>query len=251
MLGSARSAPGLTVLTYHRVGGGSHDERDLPTAQFAAQLDLLARHDVLHLDEAADRLQAGDRRPGIVLTFDDGFADVHANAWPLLRDRRVPFTLYLASAYMGRQMSWEGSTATADGPGLTWDQVGEMVASGLCTLGNHTHSHVRPEELGPEELDACSAAVRTQVGVETRHFAYPWGVRVPRLEDELRRRFRTAVTGEVGRNLPGQDAMRLRRIPVRNSDPLPFFRTKLTGGLGPERTYGALVAAAKRVGANA
>ena len=42
-------------------------------------------------------------------------------------------------------MRWEGSTAREQGaPALTWDQLREMVDSGLCTVGNHTHTHVRP-----------------------------------------------------------------------------------------------------------
>src|SRR5882762_7489783 len=89
-LASRRSASGLTVLTYHRVGGGSRDERDLDIADFAAQLQVLADHDVVSLDEGLDRLQTGDVRPAVVLTFDDGFADVHRNAWPLLREHRLP-----------------------------------------------------------------------------------------------------------------------------------------------------------------
>lgn len=248
---SRRMACGVTVLTYHRVGGGSPDERDLDTAAFAAQLDVLHGVDVISLDEAARRLASGDRRPGVVLTFDDGFADVYDNAWPLLRERRVPFTLFISTRYMGGRMRWDGSTAKADGAALRWDQVGELAGSGLCTVGNHTHSHVPPHQMTAEELDECSAAIEQHLGVRPQHFAYPWGVAVPGMEDELRRRFQTAATGVVGRNQPGTDPMRIHRVPVRRTDPLEFFAAKLSGRLLPERAYGALVATAKRAGAHA
>jgi len=240
---------GATLLIYHRVGGGTREELDLPTAAFVRQLDVLADHEVVSLDAALDRLDAGEPRPCVVLTFDDGFADVHANAWPLLRERGLPFTIYLASAYVGDVMVWEGSTARGpSGHGLTWDQLAEMVASGLCTVGNHTHRHVRPEALTEVAVDECTAAVEHHLGVTPAHFAYPWGVPVPRMEDALRARFRSASTGQLGRNLPATDRMRLRRVPVRRSDPEAFFRAKLTGGLAPERAYAALVRAAKLVG---
>lgn len=220
------------------------------THDFARQLDALAGHDVVSLDAALDRLDAGDERPSVVLTFDDGFADVHQHAWPLLSARRLPFTLYLATAYVGARMHWEGSTATADGPALTWDQVREMVASGLCTLGNHTHRHVPPEALTPSELDECTGTLRRETGVEPAHFAYPWGVPVPAMTAQLRARFRSAATGELGRNRPGQDRMLLRRVPVRRTDPLPFFEAKLHG-LAAERTYAAVVRVAKTAGVRA
>ncbi len=248
---SRRVGAGVTILTYHRMGGGSQDELDLDIAAFLNHVGVLASTDVVSLDEASRRLEAGDRSPCVVLTFDDGFSDIYENAWPVLRERRLPFALFLATRYIGGRMRWDGATAKSDGAALTWDQVAEFVDSGLCTLGNHTHSHVRPGELTTAELDACSDEIERHVGFRPRHFAYPWGIAVEHLEDELRQRFRTAATGVVGRNLPGQDPMRLRRVPVRRTDPLEFFHAKLTGQLLPERAYGAIVTTAKKAGARA
>jgi len=244
-------AEGTTLLVYHRVGGGSTDERDTPAASFARQLDALAGHEVLALDVALDRLDADDRRPSVVLTFDDGFSDVHDNAWPLLRERALPFTLYLATGHLGGTMHWEGSTAQAPGPALRWEQVAEMAGSGLCTLGNHTHTHAPPGKLTPAELDQCSDAIEHRLGARPRHFAYTWGVEVPWMRQALRVRFRSAATGRLGRNRPGYDPLSLRRVPVRGSDPIEFFAAKLTGSLFPERAYDLAVKAAKRLGARA
>jgi peptidoglycan/xylan/chitin deacetylase (PgdA/CDA1 family) len=246
---------GATLLIYHRVGGGSPDERDVDTADFVEQLDaldaVLPPDGVVPIDTAADRLESGISAPSVVLTFDDGFADVYRNAWPHLRDRQLPFTIYLASGYVGATMHWEGSTAKAAGPALTWGQLAEMVDSGLCTVGNHTRSHARPEALTEAELDLCSADIERHLGVPPRHFAYTWGVPVPGMEAALQERFRTAATGRLGRNRPGADLMRLRRVPVRQTDPAEFFRAKLVGALGPERAYAGIVAVAKKVGARA
>lgn len=242
------TAEGASLLIYHRIGAGSRDELDVPTEVFTAQLDALVNHDVVSLDSALDRLDNGDRDHSIVLTFDDGFADVYENAWPLLRERRVPFTIYLASAYMGQRMVWEGSTAKGPhGQGMTWGQLEEMVGSGLCTIGNHTHSHVPPELLTTDELDQCTAVIEGHLGVRPQHFTYPWGIPVPALEAALAARFRSSSTGLLGRNEAGTDRNRLRRIPVRQSDPLSFFEAKLAGGLRAERAYGRVVSSAKAV----
>jgi len=203
------------------------------------------------LDDAADRLESGDRASSVVLTFDDGFGDVYVNAWPHLRERGLPFTVYLASGYVGGTMHWEGSTAKAAGPALTWDQLAEMVESGLCTVGNHTRSHARPEALTETELDLCSHDIERHLHVRPRHFAYTWGIPVPAAEPALRARFRTAASGYLGRNRPGTDLLRLRRVPVRQTDPLEFFQAKLIGTLAPERAYAGIVAVAKKVGARA
>ncbi|MFC8452842.1 polysaccharide deacetylase family protein [Kitasatospora sp. NPDC057223] len=250
-----RPGAGATLLIYHRVGGGSTDELDVSTADFTAQADLLAELPpgrVTTLDEAVDRIEAGLRTPATVLTFDDGFADVHRNAWPLLRERGLPFTVYLASGHVGGEMRWEGSTARSAGaPALSWEQLREMTESGLCTVANHTRSHARPELLSTAELDACNDDVEQHLGLRPRHYAYTWGVPVPHMEPALRARFRSAATGRAGRNEPGADLVRLRRIPVRRTDPIDFYRAKLYGRLIPERAYARIVATAKAVGVRA
>ncbi|HET7487412.1 MAG TPA: polysaccharide deacetylase family protein [Acidimicrobiales bacterium] len=247
--GGSSPAAGASLLIYHRVGGGSPDERDLSVVDFEAQLDALAGADVVPVDTALDRLDAGDGRPSVVLTFDDGFADVFHNAWPLLRERALPFTLYVAAGYVGGTMQWEGSTARQPGAAIGWDELAELSASGLCTVGNHTFTHARPHLLTTDELDRCTAALFDRIGTRPRHFAYTWGVDVPDMHAALRERFRSAATGHLGRNGPGCDRMALRRIPVRRSDPIEFFRAKLAGRLLPERAYGAAVTMAKRLGA--
>jgi peptidoglycan/xylan/chitin deacetylase (PgdA/CDA1 family) len=239
---------GTSILIYHRVGGGTPDERDVTLADFEAQVEVLRRHRVVSLDAALDELAAGDDRPKVVLTFDDGFADVHVPAWPLLRDAGLPFTVYLATAYLDGMMHWEGSTASAPGPGLTWTQLEELAASPLVTIGNHTHTHARPEQLTADELDRCSEEIEQRLGVTPRHFCFTWGVDVPAARPLLAERFRSATTGEIGRNHPGADPLALKRLPVRGSDPIEFFRTKLTGGLWPEHTYERIVTTAKRLG---
>ena len=70
-------APGVTVLIYHRVGGGTDSAVDLPVDEFRRHLDIL--NDicrVIGLDDAVAALAAGGpTEPAVVLTFDDGTAD--------------------------------------------------------------------------------------------------------------------------------------------------------------------------------
>jgi hypothetical protein len=120
-----------------------------------------------------------------------------------------------------------------------------MCDGGLCTVGNHTYSHARPEEADRRDLDRCSDLIEQRLGVRPAHFAWTWGVPVASLLPDVRTRFRSAATGELGRNLPDVDRHALRRVPVRSTDPLSFFRAKLAGDLWPERAYARLVGAAK------
>lgn len=248
-LGSPR---GMTVFTYHRVSGTAHDELDVHPEAFRLQMLALREQGILVLpmDEAVAAMRRPEAVPSFVISFDDGFGDVYENAWPVLQDLRLPFTIFVTTACIDEgRMRWEGSTAREQGaPALRWGDLAEMVESGLCTIGNHTHTHARPELLDEVELDKAQSILRARIGVVPRHFAYTWGVPVPRMEGALRSRFDSAATGIVGRNDASTDPMLLRRVPVRRTDPLPFFEAKLRGNLGPERLYGHLVSSAKKLG---
>lgn len=60
--------------------------------------------DIVSLDEAHDRLEAGsDGRPFVTFTFDDGYRDNAEYAYPVLKKHGVPFTIYLPTSFMDHE----------------------------------------------------------------------------------------------------------------------------------------------------
>lgn len=103
--------PRLQILVYHRVlpGNDPFAMSAVSCEAFARQMALLrSRFHPIPLSEAADRLEAGDLRPGSVcVTFDDGYADNCRHAWPILREYGIPATIYLATGLIGTgTVSW-------------------------------------------------------------------------------------------------------------------------------------------------
>src|SRR3974390_2159465 len=100
-LGCQREVP---VLLYHAVGCGTADPLDVPVEQFEAQLDDVARrgYRFVPLSELVAGWEHGARQEKVVaLTFDDGPACLFSAAFPVLRRRRIPFTLFLTEAWLG------------------------------------------------------------------------------------------------------------------------------------------------------
>ena len=72
--------------------------------QLAAHLDLMLEqgYQPITVRQLLDGLATGQLPPRpVVLTFDDGFADFAANAWPLLTDRGLAATLYVTAGDLG------------------------------------------------------------------------------------------------------------------------------------------------------
>jgi len=138
---------GLYVLIYHRVGAGMGQEMDLPWPLFRRQAEELAgRGGAVSLSDGLERLAGGSlERDLVAITFDDGYRDVYRRAWPVLRDLGLPATLFLATGFLAGEIPAPIRPA-ATGRGepsepLSWDEVGEMVSTGLVGVGSHTVTH--------------------------------------------------------------------------------------------------------------
>lgn len=105
VLSPAGRRASLLVLIYHRVLPQPDpllpDEPDART--FAAHMDAVAAtFNVLPLSEASDRLQRGALPSrAACITFDDGYANNHNVALPILAARKLPATVFVTTQFIG------------------------------------------------------------------------------------------------------------------------------------------------------
>ena len=104
LLLTAAPAFATTILVYHSFGVRS--SMSISLAAFAAQLDYLEQsgHKVISMDELARCLDEGRNPPekSVVIAIDDGWATV-MQAFPELKRRDLPFTLFLPMAYVANK----------------------------------------------------------------------------------------------------------------------------------------------------
>jgi peptidoglycan/xylan/chitin deacetylase (PgdA/CDA1 family) len=108
---------GLYCFNYHRVGDPKDTLFDrgvfsCTRDNFAAQLDLILERFTLIGLKQLGQLLDGDgssvgTRPLAMITFDDGYIDNYALAFPALRARRAVATFFLPTSFIGsRQIPW-------------------------------------------------------------------------------------------------------------------------------------------------
>jgi peptidoglycan/xylan/chitin deacetylase (PgdA/CDA1 family) len=234
-----RPEPGVVVLIYHRVGGGSRLEIDLSIPQFDAQMAwLAATGKVVSLETALAVLGPGATAKNealIVVSFDDGTADFVDHALPVLERYRIPVTLYAATAFID-----EGVAFPDDGRPCSWSALRDAVATGLVDIGSHTHRHRLLDRLPDaeidDELDRSIGLIGEHVGSPPRDFAYPKAVLgSPAAERAVRSRFRSAaLAGTRPNRYAHTDPHRLSRSPVQVSDARRWFVRKAAGGMAFE-----------------
>jgi peptidoglycan/xylan/chitin deacetylase (PgdA/CDA1 family) len=235
-IGRMRREGDIVILLFHRVGAGER-EVDISIETFDRFVaELIAREPVVPLDDAV-----GPRPGGVVLSFDDGYRDLHDHVLPVLVRHRVPAILYLATGLVAN-----GTAPSSGQDRLTWSLLEEIVASGLVMVGSHTHSHLdlsrATERDAEEEMRRSKGLIEDRLGIECRHFASPYSVTSAAAQRAARRLFHTAATEAWRTNRRDRfDPYRLGRTPVLRSDGPIFFRAKARGALDGERwVYRAL-----------
>lgn len=231
--------PGPRILIYHQVGVDLGREMEVSTEVFASHLDWLQAHgQIVHLETAVERRGDVNADRLFVLTFDDGFRDVYQNAFPLLREREIPFTLYLTTGPIDTGGVLD--SRYPDALALTWDQVNEMAATGLGTIGAHTHSHCdlrrASRDVVIDELDTSNLLIRENTGLTPRHFTYPWGWWSETADLLVRERYETATVGSTSPITFESDLLTLGRYPVQASDGMTWFARRIERGLRLENS---------------
>jgi peptidoglycan/xylan/chitin deacetylase (PgdA/CDA1 family) len=155
----------VSVLGYHDFSeSGPETAMRINTTKFRRQMELIGQLgiQVISLDDFIAWKNGEKEIPekSILLTIDDGWKSVYTDAFPILRELGLPFTLYLYKNYV------DGGNKA-----LTSAMIREMIAAG-ATIGSHSVSHPYPASVrkamakGPEAYDAY---LRNEMG-ESRRF---------------------------------------------------------------------------------
>lgn len=179
--------------------------------------------DVVPLEALAATRAHPTARPQVALTFDDGFANLADDAFPLLAAHALPCTVFVVSEQVGRDNAWGGvhSHAVPTLPLLDWDALGAAQTQGV-TIGAHTRTHPhlsqRDSAARADELDGCLTTIQSRLGARPSTFAYPFGDVPPDAAALVAPRFtvacttlhRLVVAGDRAHAIPRLDAWYFR-----------------------------------------
>jgi peptidoglycan/xylan/chitin deacetylase (PgdA/CDA1 family) len=232
----------VTILYYHRVGPpreGLPQKGFVTPEAFRAQMAWIGRSGwtPLSLDRYVDALVSGGRTPrrGVVITFDDGFADCLAHARPVLEEQGIPATFFIVGGAVGGSDHWNPTHVRHPERLMGWDDLRALHRAGFG-IGSHTMHHRRLGELdageAKEELEQSKARLEEGLGAAVRHVAYPQGSWTPEVAALAKAAgYASACAtrhGAVRRGRP--DLHALPRVPVSAGDSTVAFAGKLLKG---------------------
>jgi peptidoglycan/xylan/chitin deacetylase (PgdA/CDA1 family) len=234
----------VPILMYHEIAQRPETTSSLavPPGAWAAQLAYLSAegYRTVTAAELAAALAAGGELPGrtVVLTFDDGYADFHSRAMPLLARYGFTATIFVTTGWVRDS----GPLLAGRRPGrmLSWGQIEEAAGAGI-EVGAHSCLHPQLDQLPGkrlrEELHASRATLEDRLGVTVAGVAYPFGYSSPRVRDVARDvgyAYGCAVGNAVMTTQP--DPFALPRLTIRRSTAMTAFQ-ELVQGQHVQRIY--------------
>ena len=170
----------FVAIQYHHFGNASTPSTSVTMEAFKQQLAYLETHQftVLAFEEALRFIKTGEQLPlrSVVITIDDAYLSIYKQAFPLLRQKGWPFTIFVSTESVDKE--YKGF--------LTWSQIKEMSGKG-ASIGIHSHTHpylVREqskmtfdhwEKWARMEIKTSRQRIKKEIGVDADLFAYPYG----------------------------------------------------------------------------
>lgn len=239
----------LLTLMYHRASLGP------PNEKYANSEKMLREH-FLFLKERYPIVLPGDPLPkgklSVCLTFDDATFDFYHTIYPILKELQirallgVPVHYILESTTVGAEerLSVPYSLMMQEGfyeqkvPFCTWEELNEMVSSGLVEAASHSYMHCN---LTFNFVDLNREVVRSKEILENKlaqpvsSFIYPFGKMTAALQEYVAQHYPYAFRIGSALNFGWGDGKKaLNRVSADNltDSTAPFSLLSLTKAYG-------------------
>ena len=154
---------------YHRFEENKYPSTNIRIDDFKKHIEIIEQNKIKFVNPKnfENELRNNKLQKKILLTIDDGFLSFYENAWPILKDKKIPFILFISTREIGAFNY------------MTWDQIKEISKEDFVEIGNHSHTHEylvdENSELIQKDIEKSIAIFKKNLGKNSPFFSYPFG----------------------------------------------------------------------------
>ncbi len=160
---------GLISIMYHRFNESKYPSTNIQIDVFKDQLKIIEKEGITFIKpkEFKEEILKNKKQRKILFTVDDALLSFYENAWPILKEKNIPFILFVNTREVGAYNY------------MNWDQIKELHKFDNVEIGNHSHSHEYLVEESPDvikkDILKSISIFKKELGSNSDFFSYPFG----------------------------------------------------------------------------
>jgi peptidoglycan/xylan/chitin deacetylase (PgdA/CDA1 family) len=227
----------VLVLCYHAISPTWAAPLALSPELFERQMTMLLRRG-WRATTFRNAVQDPPAAKSLAVTFDDAFASVYEQAYPILSSLGMPATVFAPTSFMSepQPLHWSGidhwlqTDSAPELRGMTWEDLGSLQEAGW-EVGSHTRTHPRLTTLDDaavrDELAESRHEISANLSAPCETVAYPYGDVDERVADAAESAGYLAGAA-LASGLRARGLQRWPRVGIYNGDQMWRFRLKMS-----------------------
>ena len=193
---------------YHRFNENKYPSTNIKMEIFKKQIQIINNNNFEFYNPKKFDLDFNEPKldKKILITIDDAFSSFYENAWPFLKENKIPFILFVSTEPVGKNGY------------MTWSQIKEIEKEDFVFIGNHSHSHEYLVEYNfekfKEDIDQSIRIFKEKMGYNPIFFSYPFGEYSLMQKNYIKQKFNYAFGQQSGVIDINKDKFELPRFPI-------------------------------------
>jgi peptidoglycan/xylan/chitin deacetylase (PgdA/CDA1 family) len=202
---------GILSIMYHRFNESKYPSTNIQMDVFSEHIQLIKdlNYEFIHPEKFQKNFGFPKKQKKILLTIDDGFQSFYENAWPFLKENKIPFILFVSTEPVGNRGY------------MTWDQIKEIEKEDFVMIGHHSHSHEYLVEKSDQEfiidIEKANMIFKKKIGYIPTLFSYPFGEYTEFMRNYISKNFDFAFGQHSGVIDLNKEKFQLPRFPINEN----------------------------------
>ncbi len=199
---------GILTLMYHRFNENNYPSTNIRMGVFKDQIKIIKDLNYNFYDPnfLINDFNKPKNEKKILITIDDGFKSFYNEAWPFLKENRIPFILFISTEPVGKKGY------------MNWSEIMEIEKSDFAVIGHHSHTHEYLIDMNNSEfendIEISSNIFKKKLGYIPQIFSYPFGEYSKYMRDYISKNFKIAFGQHSGVVDLNKNKFELPRFPI-------------------------------------
>ena len=193
---------------YHRFNENKYPSTNIQMDIFEKQMEIIKEQNYEFYDPKnfVKEFEKIKENKKILITIDDAFKSFYTEAWPFLKEKKIPFILFVSTEPIGKYGY------------MNWDEIKEIDNSEFGYIGHHSHTHEYLIDMSDKEfendIETATKIFKDQLGYVPNIFSYPFGEYSLYMKKYISKNFKIAFGQHSGIIDVNKDKFELPRFPI-------------------------------------